>query len=240
VKKKMVSTLELEGAPECLAGLVSVAAICASGSGRHRTHALELASFFPLDVETVDRMLGRLDDREGVEFMVEEGVRYLVLEDVESYHVEALDLEAGEHLERNASFRRHLERLGADEGWRRKTREQHELLCCAAGSGGRRVELSYFTKRLNIPSSRVQSLLNDLSAGGHVRVELDEEADKLSYVFPVFSYPRERLARHLATLEQRGSEAVVEAQQESKRWRVLMAFGLLVVVIAWVVASSTW
>jgi hypothetical protein len=223
----MVDTLKIQAAPRCLAGLAEVAAVCARQNDEHLTHVLQIVSHFPLDVETVSRMLERMEDRDGMTLLQRDQMTYLWIDDPDSYHVEHEDLESGAHLEDNATLQRHLQQLCADTEWRRKTREQHELLCHAAAARTRTLDLSYFTRRMNVPGSRIQSMLNDLGACGHIRIEIDDEADDVRYTFPTFSYPRARLQRHLAMLEPvASSAAAAPGMDRSPSW-----IAMLVVVV---------
>lgn len=229
----MVNTLKIQAATRCLAGLAEVAAVCARSNPDHFTHALEIVSYFPLDVETVSRMLERMEDRDGMMFLQRGQMTYLWIDDPESYHVDHEDLESGEHLADNASLHRHLHALRADAEWRRKTREQHELLCHAAAAKSRTLDLSYFTRRMNVPGSRIQSMLNDLGACGHIHIEIDDDADDVRYTFPAFSYPRERLARHLELLKPtQQAEAGTPNMERSPAWiALLLLVSALVIVL---------
>lgn len=183
-----------------MAGVAEVAAMCAAKDEQHHVHALNVAAYFPLDVETVSRMLENMTEREGVYF--EQGeLTYLHMEQPENFHVRGLDIERGEHLERNSSLIKHLSELRSDEAWLRKVMTQHELLRLAADARGRTLELGYFTSRSELPSARIQSVLNELGAEGHIVVDLDEENGALRYIFPKIDYPKARYARHIALLQ---------------------------------------
>lgn len=229
----MVNTLKIQAATQCLAGLAEVAAVCARKNPEHLTNTLEIVSHFPLDVETVSRMLERMEDRDGMTLLQRDQMTYLWIDEPESYHVDHEELESGQHLEDNMSLQHHLIKLRADAEWRRKTREQHELLCHAAAARSRTLELSYFTRRMSVPGSRIQSMLNDLGACGHIRVEIDDDADDVRYTFPAFEYPRARLARHLAMLEPTAQAAAAANNMgRSPAWiAMLVMFAALALVL---------
>ena len=196
----MVDTQRIQCAPRCVAGVAEVAALCASHDPSHRTHVLHVAGYFPLDVESVSRMLEALTEREGVTFE-QDRLSYLHIDDPERFHLRDVDLERGEHLDTNPSLLKHLSELRSDEAWLRKVTLQHELLRIAAEARQRTLELSYFTSRMDLPSARIQSVLNELSAEGHILVELDEDDQTLRYTFPPLSYPKARWARNMQVLE---------------------------------------
>lgn len=198
----MVDTQKIQAAPRCISGVAEVAATLARQHEDHCTHAIEVATCFPLDVETVGRMLEGLGERAGIDLIQSDGVLYIYIERPDDYNLRMLDLDAAEHLTSNSSLLRHLSELRADPQWMRKVREQHELLRVAAAARTRRFELSYFTSRTELPSARIQSALNDLNASGHILVDIDEDADVVHYVFPDFDYPRARYQQNMRLLDE--------------------------------------
>lgn len=196
----MIDTQRIRCAPRCVAGVAEVAAVCASRESSHRTHALDVAAYFPLDVETISRMLEAMTERDGVAFE-QDVLTYLHIDQPQAFHVREVDIERGEHLETNNSLIKHLSELRSDEAWLRKVMTQHELLRIAAEARDRTLELGYFTSRSELPSARIQSVLNDLGAEGHILVEVDDESESLRYTFPKIDYPKARYLRHISLLK---------------------------------------
>lgn len=219
----MTDTLKLQSAPQCISGVAEVAAMLAGGDDAHTTHALEVTSYFPLDVETISRILESLEDRPGVELLQQDGLQLLYFEDPTAYNVRDVDFEAGEHLERNDSLMKNLVELSSDARWMRKVEAQHELLRIASGAKHSTLELSYFTARSTMPSAKIQSVLNDMGAGGQIAVTVDEGA--LHYTFPPFVYSKKRLKQNLDLLHE------LEPAEESKPIAALLVALLLVACV---------
>lgn len=194
---------------------------------------MEVATYVPLDVDTVGRILESLEEEYALERIDREGMclfRFNDESELREATAEPVDIERGEHLEDNPLFESNLAGLKSEEGWTRKVREQHELLRIAARSSGRTVELSHFTSRTDIPSSKIQSILNDFGAERYVESDVDEEADTLSYTFPAFDYSEERMERNLGILEE------LNGQEGTYRiWYVLGATTLVLVVLIFLI-----
>ena len=142
----MIDTQQLQDAPKCISGVAEVAATLARGDQAQCTHAIEVATCFPLDIETVGRMLEGLTERAGIDMIQADGVCYLNFERPDDYNLRILELDAGEHLESNTSLLKHLSVLRAEESWMRKVHEQHELMRVVAAAHashaqGRRIGL---------------------------------------------------------------------------------------------------
>ena len=197
----MVDTQKIQAAPRCISGVAEVAATLARERPDRCTHAIEVATCFPVDVETLGRMLEGLSERAGIDLIQSDQVCYLHIDRPDDYNLRVLDLDAGEHLTSNTSLIKHLSELRSDPQWVRKVEEQHELLRIAAQALTQRFELAYFTSRSDVPSARVQSTLNDLGASGHILVDVDTDADHVQYVFPEFDYPKERYQQNMHLLE---------------------------------------
>lgn len=226
----MIDTQRLQSTPRCVSGIAELAALCARRREDSSTHPIEITSYFPIDVETVTRILESLDERADIHNEERDGVRWVVIEHPDDYNLRVLDLERGEHLECNATLMRHIAQLAEDPGWARRVREQHELMWLAASAREQDLDLSYFTSRTDLPSARVQSLLNDLGAGGQIDIVLDEEAGALHYRFPPFEYPRPRFERNMAFLD----------QLPSPEWRPVLAAAMavaLAVVLALILST---
>ena len=222
----MIDTQQLQDAPKCVSGVAEVAATLARADDAQCTHAIEVTTCFPLDIETVGRMLEGLGERAGIDMIQSDGVCYLNFERPDDYNLRMLDLDAGEHLESNNSLLKHLSVLRGDESWMRKVKEQHELLLVVANARFQRVELSYFTSRTDIPSARIQSTLNDLGASGFIFIDIDEDAGDVYYVFPSFSYPKARYNKNMRLLE----ELTPREPEQHTSW-LLVALALAVFIV---------
>jgi len=219
----MTDTLKLQSAPQCISGVAEVAAMLAGRDDAHTTHALEVTSYFPLDVETVSRILESLEDRADVDMLQEQGLRLLHFEDPTAYYVREVDYEVGDHLKDNDSLLKNLAELRSDARWMRKVEDQHELLRIASGAKHSTLELSYFTARSSMPSAKIQSVLNDMGAGGQISVDVDEDA--LHYTFPSFAYPKKRLKQNMELLKE------LEPPEERKPIATLLVALLLVACV---------
>lgn len=223
----MIDTQKIQSAPKCVSGVAEAAATLAARDDDHCTHAVEIATCFPLDVETLGRMVENLSERDGFELLQTDGVCYLRISNPEDYNIRSFDIDAGEHLRANTSLLKHLSELRSDPLWVRKVKEQHELLRIAAASKKtRRFELSYFTNRAELPSARIQSTLNDLGASGHIYIDVDQDAGTVHYIFPNFSYPKARHQQNMTLLD--------ELQPHAEKRNVNMlaaALGIAVVLI---------
>ncbi len=196
-----IDTQKIQAAPRCISGVAEVAATLARADDDCCTHAIEVTTCFPLDIETAGHMLEGLGERAGIELIQSAGIAYLYVERPDDYNLRYLDLDAGEHLESNTTLIKHLSVLRANEQWMRKVREQHELLRIVDAARTRRFELTYFTNRTDIPSARIQSTLNDLGASGYIHIDIDSDADTVYYVFPDFDYPKVRWTKNMSLLE---------------------------------------
>ncbi len=225
----MVNTQPLQAAPQCISGIAEVAASRARARPDGVTHALDVASYFPLDVETVSRMLEGLAEREGVTLAPHDELLTLRFDHPDDYNLRELDLERGEHMMSNLSLLRHLSVLRADPDWLRRVVVEHELLRVAAEARQRTLDLTYFTSRSELPSAKIQSLLNDWGASGHITIVVDEDSDSLRYTFPTFHYPRARYQRNMELLRE------LPARPTHMRHMVLWTALALVLAIATVV-----
>lgn len=227
----MVDTQRIQNAPQCVSGVAQVAASRARADAHHRTHVLDVTTYFPLDIETIARMLEDLCDRADISEQTHEGLTYVMFDEPDAYNLRMLDMDRGEHLTTNTSLLKHLSVLREDERWMRRVRDQHELLHVAAGASARALEPSYFTSRTELPRAKVQSLLHDLCASGHVQRQTDADGAH-SYLFPSLSYPRARYTRNMELLSQ--------LEPVSFRSMTLVALGaavLLVMVLAYFLGS---
>lgn len=197
----MADSQRLRSVPEGIHLVSEIAAIVArqhNGS----THVLEVASYFPVDVDSVGRILESLEGLEGVHRVQKDSMYLYEIEHPEIFTRRTLDLEKTEHLEDAPAFMRAVANLKQDTDWLKKVREQHELLQIAASAKSHTVELSYFISRSDIPSAKIQSILNDFSAEGYISILFDENNNTINYTFPPFSYPKRRLQQNLALLDQ--------------------------------------
>lgn len=226
----MVDTNRFKLGPGCVRLVSEVAAILARRSEDNVTHVLEVTTYVPLDVQSVARILESVEESEGggVRRIQRGTLPYFEFEDPDVYSLRELDLDRGEHFEDVQGLMRTINALKTDQDWERKALDQHQVLRVAAGAKSPTVELSYFTSRLDLPSAKIQSILNDFGAEGHIELHYDEDTDTLSYTFPEFDYPDERFARNMS----------LQAEAEPKAsnnpiWAIitLATLGLLVVIV---------
>lgn len=226
----MVDTNRFKLGPECVRLVSEVAAILARRSEDNVTHVLEVTTYLPLDVQSVARILESVEESEGggVQRIQRGTLPYFEFEDPDVYSLRELDLDRGEHLEEIQGLMRTINALKTDEEWERKALDQHQVLRVAAGAKSSTVELSYFTSRLDLPSAKIQSILNDFGAEGHIELHYDEDTDTLSYTFPEFDYPEERYERNMS-LQAEGEPK----ETTSPIWAIiaLATLGLLVVIL---------
>ena len=226
----MVDTNRFRLGPECVRLVSEVAAVLARRSDNNMAHVLQVATYFPLDVQSVARILESTEDDDGggVRRIQRDSLSYFEFDDPDVYSLRELDLEGGEHLADTPGLMRTINALKTDEDWERKLNEQHQVLQVAAGAKSRTVELSYFTSRLDLPSAKIQSILNDFGAEGHIELHYDEDTDTLSYTFPEFSYPDDRFERNMSVQEQAEPKA-----STSPLWAIiaLATVGLLVAIL---------
>lgn len=226
----MVDTNRFRLGPECVRLVSEVAAVLARRSDSNMTHVLQVATYFPLDVQSVARILESLEDDEGggVRRIQRDSLSYFEFDDPDVYSLRELDLEGGEHLADTPGLMRTINALKTDEDWERKLNDQHQVLEVAAGAKSRTVELAYFTSRLDLPSAKIQSILNDFGAEGHIELHYDEDTDTLSYTFPEFAYPHERFERNMSVQEQAEPKA-----STSPIWAIiaLATLGLVAAIV---------
>lgn len=179
----------------------AVADVVLELAARHggETNALQVATYLPLDVESVSRILDSLAEDYDLERIERNGLSVTRV-DVPDDH-QQVDIDDGEHLEDATQLMDNLTELKAEDDWDRKVRDQHALLQLAADADSSTIDLSHFTGRADIPSAKIQSILNDFGAEGYVECRFDEESDTLSYHFPPLSYPEPRMHKNLAILD---------------------------------------
>ena len=229
----MVDTERFQINPQCARFVSEVAASLARGGGDNRTHVLQVATYLPLDVESVGRILDGLTDDPGVEDVEDGGLNWIRFEDPDTYSLREFDLDAGEHLEQAEGLTKTLNALKSDEGFSRKVREQHEILSIVAEAGQQELDLSYFTSRSEIPSAKVQSLLNGFGAEGYIDIEYDEDSDTLTYTFPPLEYPEPRFDRNMSLQEE------VEPQQSQVSiWAIILIVTILLLIVVLLIKSS--
>lgn len=202
----MVDSQRLRSVPEGIHLISEVAAILARRRGG-TTHVLEVASYFPVDVDSAGRILESLEGVEGVRRMQKNSIYFYEIDHPDQFSSRDLDIDKAEHMEDAPAFMRAIATLKKDSDWVKKVREQHELLHIAACAKNPTVELSHFISRSEIPSAKIQSILNDFSAEGYISILFDENNNTINYTFPSFSYPDRRMRHNLALLEHTESQS---------------------------------
>ncbi len=197
----MVDTERFQLGPELIHAVTTVAAQVAVWH-EEPVSPLQVATYLPLDVDSVGRILEAVEEDYGLERLERDGLCYFAFDDPDDILEAPLDIEGGEHLANLSNIENNLAALKSEEGWSRKVREQHDLLRIVAGADRPEVELSYFLSRTDVPSARVQSILNDFEAEGYVDHRVDEEDDLLEYTFPSIEYSEARHARNMEILRE--------------------------------------
>lgn len=226
----MVDTQRFKLGAVCVQLVSEVAATLARRDPEHLVHVLQLATYLPLDVQSVTRILESLEDSEepGVERVQHDSLSWLKFDAPEHFIRHDLDLDAGEHLAEEYGLMRTINALKSDPDWERKMREEHQLLKIAAAAKHRTVELAYLTRRMELPSAKIQSILNDFHAEGHIGMSYDDDTSTLSYTFPKFDYPPARFERNMSMQAQAEPD-----KPANSRWAVvgLAMLGLVLIIL---------
>lgn len=164
--------------------------------GRNQpTHALQVATYLPLDIESVARILDALEEEEILDSTDDtRGFKRIRLQDRDEYSEWADRARTGEHLE-DPALVRNLIALRSDTDWCRKVRDQHHLLR-AASILGTDTTLDELATEADVPPSRVRSVLGDLEAEGYVYTYADDDGDTVHVSLPDVTYPEERFRRN--------------------------------------------
>jgi hypothetical protein len=217
----MVDTERFQLGPHLIHTVTTVAGQLAR-RGDGEVSPLQVVTYLPLDVDSVGRVLEAVGEDYDIERVEEGSMCFFRFVDPEAVVDEEVDIDGGEHLADPSNLQNNLAALKSEEGWTRKVHEQHELLHIASRSDSATVELSYFLSRTDIPSARVQSILNDFDAEGYLNHEFDEENDILEYTFPPLDYPKGRHRRNLDFLDE-----LDETDHSNRIWYLLGVFALI-------------
>ncbi|MEZ4460750.1 MAG: hypothetical protein R3E66_13680 [bacterium] len=190
---------------------------------RHgKVAVLQVVPYVPLDVDSVARILESLDDLSSTHrIQGEDGIDYYTFDDTTG----AVDLEAGAHLQEQPNFARNVSSLCDDADWSRKARAQHVLLQLIATSTRKTFSCDFLASRSKLPTSKIQSALNDFVAQKYAHMVVDE--DEALYIFPDLSYPPDLLARNLQAL------APSEESGRTNRfwWFVAIAAAVVLIIV---------
>ena len=225
--EQMTDSERLRTVPEGIQLISEVGGRLAS-QGEGRTSVLAVATYLPMDVDSVARVFEGLEEIAGVERIQEEKFTVYEIEEGERFaRSEEAGLEGPEFLGESGGFLRAVGSLKRDQDWVRKVKEQHRLLQVAASARDSRVELEYLTTRARLSRARVQSLLNDFDAAGYIGMEVDEEGDRIFYFFPPLDYPKKRFESNMALLDD------VEPEHRSRLslWIFIGAFAVILLAI---------
>lgn len=224
----MVDTERFHLGPELVHRVTTLAARIAIDRDR-RVSPLQVVAYLPIDVESVGRILESVADDPGLHRGDAEGICYFEFDEPTERVSRDLDIANGEHLEDRESLEENLASLKSDGDWSRKVREQHELLRVAARADRRSLELSYFLDHSDVPSARVQSILNDFGAEGYVHHEFGEE-ETLEYLFPELDYTDARFETNIEILDE-----LEESEPSRPIWGLLGAFALVLLIVVFVI-----
>lgn len=224
----MVDTERFQLGPELVHRVTTLAAsIAVERDGR--VNPLQVATYMPIDVESVARILESVEDDYDLERFERGGICYFRFQDPDERVPSDLEIEAGDHLDDRDAVQSCISSLKSDGDWERKVREQHELIRWAAEADASTLELSYFLDRSDVSASRIQSILNDFGAEGHVDHEFEKDGEEpLEYSFPELEYPDDRFDTNMDLLEVLGAS---EPSNPVWSWIGAVALLLLVVVI---------
>ena len=222
----MADTHRLQATPQ---GLRMVSEVAAELAGREQgeTSVLAVTTYFPMDVDSIARVFEGLEELEGVERVQRGAMTIYQIEDRDRFVTKGPAIEEEAFVEEAPGLLRAVGALKQDQDWVRTVRGQHELLHIVAESGKTTVELSYLTSRAKMSRARIQSVLNDFDAAGHIGVEFDEDIGELRYSFPPLEYPKQRWEHNLRQL----NEAEAPARSRFSLWVFLAVFATLVLIV---------
>lgn len=222
----MFDSQRLRSTPAGIRMVSEVAAELARRSGG-RTSVLAVATYFPVDVDSVARVFEALEEIEGIERIEEGALTLYEIEEVDRFERPGPDVSQQSFIDESAGFVRALGTLKRDEDWVERVQAQHELLRIVADAEKWELELTYLTSRSGKSRARIQSLLNDFDAQGYIHVEIDEEIDQLLYHFPELDYPDDRFERNMRLLE----EAEPPARSRVAPWIVLAVVAAMILLV---------
>ncbi len=222
----MTDSQRLRTIPEGIRLVSEVAGELAS-RGEGRTSVLAVATYLPMDVDSVARVFEGFEEVPGVA-RVQIGTRAeYEIGDTDRFRRGDEGIDSPELLEGAREFLRAVGELKLDDEWVRKVEEQHELLFLVAGSGKEELELGYLTRRVKWPRARVQSVLNDFDAEGYIDVLIDEEGDEVRYSFPPLEYPKERYERNMELLQ----DVAPGGRSKVWLWIALAVLGVIILAV---------
>ncbi len=219
----MVDTQQLQLASPITRAVAAVAGRLAEHSAL--VSPLQVATYLPLDVDSVSRILDTLKNEYDFERVERDGICYFHIEAPEPLLEKggSIDLEMAFDLWEIEGLKEQLDELKADDDWACKVREQHDLLVVAAQADERHVELSYVLKRSDLTSAKIQSIFNDFEVEGYVEYCFENDDEALEYRLPDFKYTDDRHRRNLSRLE--------ALDGTRKRYRLWLVVGLCAVVL---------
>ena len=218
----MVDTQRITSTSLIAVCIGEVAAALATEHPRRMVHLFAVASYFPLDVESVARVMDCLQGQYHLDQLRLGGLSHWVFLEPQELDAPALRrYQRGDHLAPDGQLMRQLAALARDDEEYRRTRDQHDLLRLVSELDDLDVEFSRLAHGTAMTSARLKSLLNDFVAAGHVQVEVDEERDTLHYTFPPLDYPASRHEHIMVRLQQ------VEQRRGGKRRAWLLAVAIL-------------
>ena len=226
----MVDTHRFNLGPVCVQLVSEVAAVLAQRHEDHLIHTLQLATYLPLDVQSVTRIVESLEEDEemGMERVQKESLSWVKFPEPERYIHRDLDLESGSQFDEAYSLHNTIAQLKSGPDWERKMREEHQVLRVAANAKNRTIELAYLTRRLDLPSAKIQSILNVFQAEGHIALRYDEDTDTLWYTFPDFEYSKALYERNMSI------QAEAEPKEPSSpKWAIMgvAVLGLVLIML---------
>ncbi len=221
----MSDSQRLRSTPE---GIEVISEVAGELSRRHggRTSVLAATTYVPVDVDSVARVFEALEELEGVERIEIGDLTAYEITDVGRFTSDGPEIGDEEFIDDATGFLRAVALLKGDSDWVSTVRRQHEILHILAGADESTVDLSYLTSRAKMSRARIQSILNDFDAAGHIGVEFDEDIDELRYTIPELEYPEHRLEQNMRRLE----EVEPPARSRLSLWVFLAIFAVIVLI----------
>ncbi|MFB6264364.1 MAG: hypothetical protein ABEL76_12195 [Bradymonadaceae bacterium] len=194
---------------------------------------LQVATFLPLDVDSVGRILENLADEESIEPVERDGLRLFRIDAPDQLKRAPVDLDRREYIETWDELDDELAEIHIDGERSETVLEQHELIRAASelSPEGGRIELADLEERADVGTARLQSLLNDFDVECFVDCVFHEDDERLEYEFPPIDYPEARYRKNLELLDR----LVEHSESSTRRWLWLAAGALMLFLIVFAV-----
>lgn len=197
----------------------AVRATVAAVAAAKPCHPLCLATYLPLDVHSVARILDSFAE-DGL-ITRADGLVTWIGPDASAPELDVVD--RGDHV-RDPGFIENLLQLRSDPDWCRRVREQHRVLR-AVGTLGPHFELAALCEHAELPPPRARTVLGDLETEGFVTTT--PSAEGLHVDAPDLEYPPDRFARNEALL----SNVEARAVPVRRAWWITFAIAAVLLIL---------